>query len=68
MSSGDSVQSTRSSANPRAGVRRPVMSRCAIPVALSARRRQLKIKSNSKGDSLSPCLVPLVRGIGADLP
>jgi hypothetical protein len=53
MSSGDSVQSTRSSsAKPRAGVRRPVMSRCAIPVALSTRRRQLKTRPSRKEESL----------------
>ena len=68
MSSADSVQSTRSSANPRAGVLNPVNRRCATPVVRSATNRQLKIKSKSKGDNLSPCLVPLVRGIGADLP
>ena len=66
--SSDSVHSTKSSANPRAGVRRPEIVLCATPVARSASRRQLKMMPKSRGDNLSPCLVPLVSGIEADCP
>ena len=55
MSASDLATSARSSANPRAGARRPEMVRWPTPVALRASSSALKISPNNRGDDLSPC-------------
>ena len=68
MSAADLVMSTRSSAKPRAEVRRPEIVRWPTPVALRARSNPLKINPKSRGDDLSPCFCPRVKTISADRP
>ena len=68
MSAADLVMSTRSSAKPRAGVRRPDIVRWPTPVALRASSSALKINPKSRGDDLSPCFCPRVKTISADRP
>ena len=64
----DPVTRTRSSANPLDDDRSPWIVLYPTPVFLRARSSALNTKLNSSGDSLSPCLVPLVSVTVADLP
>ena len=68
MPEDDSQTSVRSSANPLAGLRSPDTIRTPTPQALRASRRALNSMLKSRGDSLSPCLLPRVKGTAADLP
>ena len=61
MSAAELQTIPRSSAKPRAGVRRPVMVLWPTPVVFNASRSALNMRPKSRGDSLSPCFVPRVR-------